>query len=345
MTDVDYLIVGQGIAGTLLARKLLSQGMKVHIIDAGHEGAASAVAAGIINPITGKNFVRSWRIHEFLPFAINEYQSIGKELGREVFRMANILRAITTVEEENHWSARTADPLVNEYMMPFFQLEHYGGKVNEAFSYGELTGTCQVYLPDIIKGYAVRWADAGILTLGQFEHGRLQTQDHRFVYSNISARHLVFCEGHQAAGNPFFPNHGLAPTKGEVLHIKLDGPVPQKMYKDGIFLVPLPDGSLWSGGGYAWNSPDDQPSAAGREKLEEELRRVLRVPFEVVRHEAAIRPTMQSRRPIFLAHEEWKGMYLLNGLGTKGASMGPLIAEEVVSHLMGEYRYTSKLYK
>ena len=50
----EILIVGQGLAGTLLAFELERAGVSFAIADAGHEGAASSVAAGVINPITGR---------------------------------------------------------------------------------------------------------------------------------------------------------------------------------------------------------------------------------------------------------------------------------------------------
>ena len=52
-----YIIVGQGVAGTLLAYFLLKAGQNVIAIDNYHKGAASNVAAGIINPITGRRYV------------------------------------------------------------------------------------------------------------------------------------------------------------------------------------------------------------------------------------------------------------------------------------------------
>ncbi|MFT5168556.1 MAG: glycine oxidase, partial [Saprospiraceae bacterium] len=58
--EVDYLIIGQGLAGSLLAYQLLERGKTVQIIDNHHNGASSSIAAGIINPITGRRFAKSW---------------------------------------------------------------------------------------------------------------------------------------------------------------------------------------------------------------------------------------------------------------------------------------------
>ena len=44
---IDYLIVGQGIAGTILSYKLIKKGYLVKVIDDGHRTASSTKAAGI----------------------------------------------------------------------------------------------------------------------------------------------------------------------------------------------------------------------------------------------------------------------------------------------------------
>ena len=63
---IDYLIIGQGLAGSLLAWELIQRDCKVVIIDNGKENA-SQVAAGLINPITGMRFVKSTDVDTLLP--------------------------------------------------------------------------------------------------------------------------------------------------------------------------------------------------------------------------------------------------------------------------------------
>ena len=73
---VDYLIVGQGLAGSLLAWQLLERGQRVLVIDRDEPDTCSKVAAGIVSPITGSRIAPSWRINEFLPFAHQFYWKI-----------------------------------------------------------------------------------------------------------------------------------------------------------------------------------------------------------------------------------------------------------------------------
>ena len=74
MKKVKYLIVGQGIAGTVLAHTLEDENIDFHIIHHQQPGESSSIAAGIINPITGKYFVKSWQVDLLLPFAKKKYE-------------------------------------------------------------------------------------------------------------------------------------------------------------------------------------------------------------------------------------------------------------------------------
>ncbi|HBA65740.1 MAG TPA: FAD-dependent oxidoreductase, partial [Methylococcaceae bacterium] len=58
--DIDFLIVGQGLAGSLLAFELIQRNAQVMVVDDGRENA-SEVAAGLINPVTGIRLVKSDR--------------------------------------------------------------------------------------------------------------------------------------------------------------------------------------------------------------------------------------------------------------------------------------------
>jgi nucleoside-diphosphate-sugar epimerase len=57
---MNYLIVGQGIAGTNLTFTLLERGNSVTIADNPQEFSSSKVAAGLFNPITGRKMSKTW---------------------------------------------------------------------------------------------------------------------------------------------------------------------------------------------------------------------------------------------------------------------------------------------
>ena len=77
MNKHDYLIIGQGLAGSLLAWELLQRGCKIMVIDNGLE-SASQVAAGLINPVTGMRLVKSAEVEHLLPSAMRCYEQLSQ---------------------------------------------------------------------------------------------------------------------------------------------------------------------------------------------------------------------------------------------------------------------------
>jgi len=141
---VDTLIVGQGLAGTLLAHFLMEAGQTVCVIDDDYPRAASRVAAGVINPVTGRSFVKSWRVDELIPFARETYQQLESLLGLPLYHERNILRALSHQGDENDWLGRSADPAYHDYIIDPADVSAFTGKINPAFSYGELQHASQV---------------------------------------------------------------------------------------------------------------------------------------------------------------------------------------------------------
>jgi glycine/D-amino acid oxidase-like deaminating enzyme len=57
--EIDFLIIGQGLAGSALAYRLIKEGKKVVLLDQPEANRSSQVAAGLFNPVTGRKLVRS----------------------------------------------------------------------------------------------------------------------------------------------------------------------------------------------------------------------------------------------------------------------------------------------
>src|SRR5689334_8367598 len=77
--QADFIIVGQGIAGSLLYYALTKRGANCIVIDEKKENSASRVAAGLINPVTGRRLVKSWMIDELIPAFQKVYVQIEND--------------------------------------------------------------------------------------------------------------------------------------------------------------------------------------------------------------------------------------------------------------------------
>ena len=63
MKKVDVIVVGQGIAGTILTHDLIEAQQSVAVIDVNLKASATRVAAGLINPVGMKRCIPSHNAH------------------------------------------------------------------------------------------------------------------------------------------------------------------------------------------------------------------------------------------------------------------------------------------
>jgi len=333
MIAYDYIIVGQGIAGTVLHRKLTLSGYKTLIIDQGHDSASSRVAAGLINPITGRKYVKSWRIEDFLPVAKSTYEELSSYLGAKVFSEVNIHRALYSVKDENIWHGRKEDPLASQYIKEEADTSAYNGKINRVLSYGSLKDGLQIHLPLLIGTYRNKLRENSELLEEVYEAAKLDIAESEVRYKGHTAKAIIFAEGHAAKHNPLWEGLTFTPVKGEVLHVRIEGNPFPDVLRHKLFITPLPDGTYWIGSGYKWEFADHLPTEEGRAALEEQLKEVLSVPFEVVQHTAGVRPSVKDRKPFLGKHPEKDHTYIFNGMGTKGTSLAPYWAEHFIKFL------------
>lgn len=331
---INYLIVGQGLAGTLLAWFLLSEKKSVKIIDHPRPNAASQVAAGIMNPITGHRFVKSWMIENLFPFAETTYREIEAFLGQKFYYKKNIVRGIFLEKDEKAWWLRTADETYQKYFNENLDFGEFEGKIGEALSWCELTKSGQTDVPKLVNSFRNHFKKEEILDEQLFDYQEIITKDNSIIYKNIEAEKIIFCEGIEAEKNPWFGYLPFKGSKGEVLIIRIPNADFSRMLKHKIFLVPLGDNLYWTGSFYDRDYETEKPTEKGRKYLEEKLRLALKIPFEIIEHKSAVRPTVKDRRPFLGLHPEFPQLAIFNGLGTKGASLGPYFAKEMTDFLV-----------
>lgn len=334
MKTVDYIIAGQGLAGTLLAYFLRKKGKTVFLIDPGQEGTASKVAAGIINPITGRRYVKSWRIDDLIPFAQHTYRSLESLLDISIYHPRPIIRTLFNAREENDWLLRTAEAGYEEYMLDKADLDAYAKHTERAFSYGEVQHTAQVDIALLTRAFREDLKRKESLLEEKLDYQQIKLHEEGVRYKTIEGKVLIFCEGAGAVSNPFFNYLPFGGAKGEVLIIGIKEASFEKILKHRVFIVPLSDGNYWIGSTYSWKFEDNQPTQEGLDYLKGRLKEVLKVPFEIKAHKAAIRPTVKDRRPFLGRHPDFPQLAIFNGLGTKGASLGPYWAKHMCSFLI-----------
>jgi glycine/D-amino acid oxidase-like deaminating enzyme len=159
--------------------------------------------------------------------------------------------------------------------------------------------------------------------------------DEGVEYNGISAKKIIFCDGISSTANPWFSLLPFSANKGEALIIRCEDLPTDHLYKRGLVLVPLPEeGLFWFGSNYQWEYENDKPSPEFYKTASNMLKQFLKIPFEVVDHKAAIRPATLERRPFVGFHPQYPSIGILNGTGTKGTSLAPFFANQLVQHLV-----------
>lgn len=330
---VDYLIIGQGISGTWLSYYLRQEGKSVLVIDNAFTYAPSRIAAGIINPVTGRRHVTVWMAETIIPFALSAYTQIGKELGISAISTKNIIDFFPSAQMRLSFVQRTEEDTT--YVRMHDDENIFRENFTYEFGCGQISPAYTAHLETLIPAWRNKLKNNDQLLEEEFDHTALRVLPEKIIYKDITAAKIIFCDGASSAANPFFNRLPFAPNKGEVLLAEIPDLSPNFIYKKGMLLAPLATpGQWWIGSNYAWEFKDDQPTAAFRQQTELLLNNWLKIPFTITAHLAGIRPATLERRPFVGLHPHHPAIGILNGMGTKGCSLAPFFAHQFTQHLL-----------
>jgi glycine/D-amino acid oxidase-like deaminating enzyme len=321
MRKADYLIVGQGIAGTMLSWYLLQAGKKVIVIDDAKPNSASRVAAGIINPVSGRRFEPAWMYDRIYPFARNAYGQLETLLQVPVFTERDLWTVFPSAQMRDAFLKKTTG---NEYTELPVSLK-YESFLDQLFGAAVVHGAT-VNLRSLLPAYRRYLQTQEALEETHLDIDALEIAPERVVYKDMMADKIIFCDGVGTTRLPYFKEIKFLPNKGEVLLVKIPGLKTGDIIKKGITLVPQEDELYWAGSSFVWDYEDDHPTTRQREVLEKSLAQLLTVPYEVVGQLSAVRPSGNDRRPMAGFHPDYPAIGLFNGLGTKGCSLAPFMA-------------------
>lgn len=70
-----------------------------------------------------------------------------------------------------------------------------------------------------------------------------------------------------------------------------------------------------------------------KKELLNNLDELINCDYEVIEHYAGIRPTVKDRRPLVGTHPSFQNLHLLNGLGTRGVMLAPMMAQNLFDYI------------
>ena len=331
----DYMIVGQGLAGSLLAWRLIGAGQRVLVVDNDSPSAASRVAAGLINPVTGKRLVKEANAETYLAVARDCYTKLGEQFGKVFLHDKPMLRLFDSDEFKQVWKKRSADADYQPFIGAALSYNECGYHQGGFLQYQ--TG----YLSTSLLLNALRqWLEeCSSLVSTQFDYREIQITE-SLLWRDISADKLIFCEGARVIDNPWFNALPMQPVQGEILTLQTKDRLPQWIINGGRWLLPLEDGLFKLGATYVWPTADkplnEKISAEGKETLLNALARLCPslTDHELISHDVGIRPSSKDRRPLIGFHPRFPRLAVFNGFGSKGSMLIPYYAQHFVDVLL-----------
>jgi glycine/D-amino acid oxidase-like deaminating enzyme len=330
--QTEFLIIGQGISGTWLSYYLEKADRSFLMIDNEQPNSASRVAAGIINPVTGRRIVKTWMIDELLNFLVPAYEEIGQSLGIEALSKKSLIDFHPTPQMKFAFDERVKEHA--EFLSQPEDQQQYQQTFNYDFGFGEVDTCYVVNLKELLAAWRKKLLSNHQLLEENFEIEELDHSKDTLHYKSIRAERIIFCDGASSSQNFFFKNLPFALNKGEVLSIESAGIPDTNIFKKGMMLTAIEPGTYWVGSNYLWEFDDDQPTEQFRKQTELLLKTWLKVPFKTVGHQASVRPANIERRPFVGFHPLHTNIGILNGMGTKGCSLAPYFARQLTDHLV-----------
>jgi glycine/D-amino acid oxidase-like deaminating enzyme len=333
------LIVGAGLAGCALAWRLQQTGEPLRIIGSSTMPGAAKVAAGIINPVTGRWMTKSWRFDDFAPEAADFYAEIGRAFSAKLHHPLPAVRFCLNADDAKRAKRRCRNPRYANVLSGFEEADSGSSTLKNTNGCFRIEGAAYVDLPRFIEILRLHFQRTGLYEDEAFDHERLTKVGDAWHYAGQCYTRIVFCEGAALARNPWFQHLPLTPAKGETLLCRSETlELGDQLHHHGKWLLPYPDGSFRIGATYDETDRSPEATSTAREALAQAFRVMTEDahPLRILEQPAGLRPSTRDARPFLGAHPTEPRLYVFNGLGSKGASLAPTLSRELRDFIFNE---------
>lgn len=327
MKQVDYIIVGCGLASIAFCELLRGYNKSFIVFDDSSQ-QSSIAAAGLYNPVILKRFSEVWKAKVQLELALPLYAKIEKDLNIQVDYKLRILRRFTSIQEQNKWFNASDKPSLEPYLSTQL-VTNSNLEIDAPFGFGEVLHAGRLDTADLIISYKQFLKENDNLIESSFEYDKINFQNDVIQYKKMQSKYIVFAEGFGVKKNPYFNYIPLTGSKGEILTIKAPDLKIDYAIKSSVFVIPLGDDLYNVGSTYDNEDKSNVPTERAKLELLSKLKTFIKCDFEIVNHLAGVRPTVKDRRPLVGRHYEYRNLYVLNGLGTRGVMIAPYVAEKL----------------
>lgn len=329
----EILIIGGGIAGCALALQLSKKDVRVRILDRG-DNHSSKVASGMVNPMVFRRMNLSWRVDDLLPYAKNFYKEMEHTLCAKFYNDLRIRRFFSSEQERGFWEQKQHLPEYQKYLTVHSNFDEQIPLARNEFGSGIVKTAFWIDPEIFMSKFHDYFLSNGVLEYGLFEDEKLHAVSATYDSKKYDA--VVFCCGADNDKIPYFREANIQHNRGQMLTISSMQLPKDELWNRKGFVLPLGGSRFKLGATYEWNEPNLQTTNDAKERLINTLEAMADVQFEVKDHHVGIRPTVADRRPVMGRHPEYNGLFVFNGLGTKGYMLAPLLSLEMADYMLEE---------
>ena len=329
---VDFIIVGQGIAGTTLAHLLEKKGKTFHVFDF-YENKSSHIAAGLINPIVFKRLNKSWKADDFMPFLNDFYTEIEEKLDVTILYKKEIARLFSSFEDQNNWDVKSTKEGYSKYLTDKQIPNLDKNVVEQKFGHGVVSGSGHLDIKVWLEAHKNHFISKQSYTFKEVNKADIELTENGVILHGVEATRLIFAQGFRGIFNDYFNYLPLKTTKGELVKIKVPALDTENVINKNMFVLPKGNNEYLAGSTYGWNDYSTNTTEEAKTDLFERISAFIKTDFTLVEQTAGVRPTVLDRRPLIGIHPEHKQLSIFNGLGTKGVMIAPFYGNQFINHL------------
>lgn len=336
-TAYDYIVIGQGLAGSILAYRLIQRGQSVLVIDNQHNGASSKIAAGIINPITGNRLTTNALFKQQRKTSLDLYSELEALFTQKLVTELQQFRLLKSAQKTELWDKRKKLSTNEKYAgKSFLTLEPF---LDHDFQIVEIHQTLRIHTSELLLAFKDWFSHRQSYLAKKINYQAINITQDKITIDGLESKKIVFCEGYQVINNPWWKHLPFKLSKGEILKIEVDKPI-DSMLNWGQWIVPDSKNGkeLLLGANYEWGDflEEDtlETSEAAKNYLLMSLEKHTNLKAMVLTQHAGIRPTPTHRYPYLGSHKEMKNVFCFNGFGSKGCLTIPYYSELLAKHLI-----------
>lgn len=329
----NYLILGQGLAGSMLAWRLINAGEQVLVLDNAHRSSSSTVAAGLINPLAGMRFSRPEFTEQWLKSALSLYKEFADIFDIEVYVKKDMARLFRSEKQKKFYQRQIECPGSEQFLGETFEdltniQTPHGGFDQFNTGYIHTRPLLEALKQWLIKQDAYREV--------HIDYSDIQTIGDRIKIKEYEADHLIFCEGYKAMHNPWFDHLPYTPDKGEMFTLEGSLSIPDKIINGPHWIVPLGENRYRFGSTHEHTRLNEIPDADKTEEMHAGLAALVDThdQVQVAGHIAGVRPATRDRMPLLGSHSQYPQLHIFNGFGARGSMTIPWYSQAFSQHLL-----------